>query len=61
MKADFKREKELNERLSEELKKCEQERLRIMQRIKLMSGEKEVVVHTTDGLQKTYKVTQVNI
>lgn len=61
MKSDFKREKDLNKRLSEELKRCETERLRILKRIKLMSGEKEVVVHSTDGLQKTYKVTQVNI
>ena len=61
MKSDFQREKELNQRLQEELKRCEQERLRILSRIKLLSGEKEVVVETSDGLQKTYKVTQVNL
>ena len=32
-----------------------------MQRIKLLSGEKEVVIETENGLQKTFKVTQVNI
>ena len=61
MKSDFQREKDLNRRLQEELKKCEQERLRILQRIKLLSGEKEVVISSSDGLQKTFKVTQVNI
>ena len=61
MKSDFKREKELNARLQEELRRCEQERLRIMQRIKILTGEKEVVVQSSDGLQKTYKVTQLNL
>ena len=40
MKTDFKREKELNQRLSEELQRCEKERLRLLERIKLLSGEK---------------------
>lgn len=61
MKRDFQREKELNNRLQEELKRCEKERLRILERIKYLSGEKEIVVETTDGVKKTFKVTQVNI
>jgi hypothetical protein len=32
-----------------------------MQRIKILTGEKEVVVQSSDGLQKTYKVTQLNL
>ena len=37
------------------------ERLKIMERIKLLSGEKEIVVVRTNGMKKTYKVTTVNI
>jgi len=33
MKTDFQREKELNFRLSEELQRCEKERLRLLERI----------------------------
>ena len=61
MKRDFHREKEMNARLQEELQRCEKERLRILERIKYLSGEKELVVETTDGVKKTFKVTQVNI
>ena len=61
MKRDFQREKEMNARLQEELQRCEKERLRILERIKYLSGEKELVVETTDGVKKTFKVTQVNI
>ena len=32
-----------------------------MDQIKLLSGEKEITIQTSDGLHKTYKVTQVNI
>ena len=61
MKVDFQREKELNFRLKDELQKCEKERLRLLQRIKLLSGEKEIEVESTDGVRRTFKVTQVNI
>ena len=40
LKSDFQREKELNERLKAELQRCEKERLRLLDRIKLLSGEK---------------------
>jgi len=61
MKTDFKREKELNYRLKEELQRCEKERLRLLERIKLLSGEKEIEIENTDGIRRTFKVTQVNI
>jgi len=32
-----------------------------MERIKMLSGEKRVVVTTTHGVRRTYKVTAVNI
>ena len=61
MKVEFQREKELNFRLKEELQRCEKERLRLLERIKLLSGEKEVEIENTDGIKRTFKVTQVNI
>jgi len=51
----------MNMQLREELKRCEMERLRVLERIKLLSGEKEVVVVRTNGMKKTYKVTTINI
>ena len=32
-----------------------------MERIKYLSGEKEVVIESVDGVKKTFKVTQINI
>ena len=61
MKTDFQREKELNFRLKEELQRCEKERLRLLERIKLLSGEKEIEVENVDGIKRTFKVTQINI
>ena len=61
MKRDFQKEKERNHRLQEELRRCEKERLRILERIKYLSGEKEVVIESVDGVKKTFKVTQINI
>ena len=61
MKVDFQREKELNQRLKEELERCEKERLRLLERIKLLSGEKEIEVESKDGARRTFKVTQINI
>ena len=61
MKTDFQREKELNFRLKEELQRCEKERLRLLERIKLLSGEKEIEVENVDGVKRTFKVTQINI
>ena len=61
MKTDFQREKELNFRLKEELQRCEKERLRLLERIKLLSGEKEIEVENVDGAKRTFKVTQINI
>ena len=61
MKVDFQREKELNDRLKEELQRCEKERLRLLERIKLLSGEKEIEVESKEGVRRTFKVTQVNI
>ena len=61
MKSDFQREKELNFRLKEELQRCEKERLRLLERIKLLSGEKEIEVENVDGAKRTFKVTQINI
>ena len=61
MKRDFQKEKEMNHRLQEELRRCEKERLRILERIKYLSGEKEVVIESVDGVKKTFKVTQINI
>lgn len=61
LKSDFQREKELNERLKLELQKCEKERMRLLDRIKLLSGEKEIEIEETDGVRKTFKVTQVNV
>jgi hypothetical protein len=57
MKDEFRTEQQMNHRLREELKRCEMDRLRIIERIKLLSGEKEVVIQTADGLSRTYKVT----
>ena len=57
MKSDFQREKELNFRLKEELQRCEKERLRLLERIKLLSGEKEIEVENVDGAKRTFKVT----
>ena len=61
MKTEFQREKELNYRLKEELQRCEKERLRLLDRIKLLSGEKEIEIENADGQRRTFKVTQVNI
>lgn len=44
MKEEFRREQQINHRLREEIKRCEMDRLRIMERIKLLGGEKEIVV-----------------
>ena len=44
MKSDFQREKELSDRLKEELAHCEKERISLLNRIKLLSGEKEIEV-----------------
>ena len=43
------------------MRRCEKERLRILERIKYLSGEKEVVIESVDGVKKTFKVTQINI
>ena len=43
------------------MRRCEKERLRILERIKYLSGEKELVVESVDGVKKTFKVTQINI
>ena len=51
----------MNHRLQEELRRCEKERLRILERIKYLSGEKELVIESVDGVKKTFKVTQINI
>ena len=61
MKIDFQREKELNQRLKNELQRCEKERLRVLDRIKMLSGEKEIEIEHTDGVRRTFKVTQVSI
>jgi len=61
MKTDFWREKELNQRLKEELQRCEKERLRLLQRIKLLSGDKVIEVENADGMKRTFQVTNVNI
>ena len=61
LKSDFQREKELNERLKTELQRCEKERLRLLDRIKLLSGEKQIEVEESDGVRRTFKVTQINI
>lgn len=61
MKEDFQREKELNFRLKDELQRCEKERLRLLSRIKLLSGEKEIEVENTDGVRRTFRVTQISI
>ena len=61
LKSDFQREKELNERLKAELQRCEKERLRLLDRIKLLSGEKQIEVEESDGVRRTFKVTQINI
>ena len=57
MKVEFQREKELNFRLKDELKRCEKERLRLLERFKLLSGEKEIELENTDGKRRTFKVT----
>ena len=57
MKVEFQREKELNFRLKDELKRCEKERLRLLERFKLLSGEKEIEIENTDGKRRTFKVT----
>ena len=51
----------MNFRLKEELQRCEKERLRLLERIKLLSGEKEIEVENVDGVKRTFKVTQINI
>ena len=51
----------MNFRLKEELQRCEKERLRLLERIKLLSGEKEIEVENVDGIKRTFKVTQINI
>jgi len=61
MKTDFWREKELNQRLKEELQRCEKEKLRLLQRIKLLSGDKVIEVENADGMKRTFQVTNVNI
>ena len=61
MKIDFQRERELGQRLKGELKKCEQERLRLMEKLKLLTGEREIVIENSNGVTKTYQVTEVNI
>ena len=35
--------------------------MRLLDRIKLLSGEKEIEIEETDGVRKTFKVTQVNV
>jgi len=61
MKEEFRKEQQINHRLQEEIKRAEMDRQRIVEQIKLLSGEKEITVQTSDGLNKTFKVTQVNI
>lgn len=61
MKEEFRKEQQINHRLREEIKRCEMDRKRIIEQLKLLTGEKEITVQTSDGLHKTFKVTQVNI
>lgn len=61
MKEEFRKEQQINHRLQEEIKRAEMDRQRILEQIKLLSGEKEITIQTSDGLHKTFKVTQVNI
>ena len=61
MKEEFRRIQESNIQLKEEHKRLEMEREKILGRIKLLGGEKEVIVINTDGLKKTYKVTTFGI
>lgn len=44
MKEEFRREQQINHRLREEIKKCEMDRLRILERLNLLSGEKEITI-----------------
>ena len=37
------------------------ERLKILERINVLTGEKEVIVVNSDGMKKSYKVTTVSI
>ena len=61
MKEEFRKEQQINHRLQEEIKRAEMDRYRIVEQIKMLNGEKEITVQTSDGLHKTFKVTQVNI
>ena len=37
------------------------DRMKILERIKLLGGEKEVIVINQDGMKKTFRVTTVGI
>lgn len=44
MKEEFRREQQINHRLREEIKKCEMDRLRILERLSILGGEKEITI-----------------
>lgn len=61
MKTEYKREKEMNEQLRIQIKRQETERMKLIDRIKMLSGDKNVIVTNCSGVKKTYEVTTVNV
>jgi hypothetical protein len=44
MKEEFRKEQQISHRLREEIKRCEMDRKRILEQIKLLTGEKEITI-----------------
>ena len=61
MKSDYKREKDMGGQLRVQIKSEEMERLKLIDRIKLLSGDKNVIVTNCSGVRNTYEVTTVNV
>jgi hypothetical protein len=49
LRNEYKREKELHKVLDDQLTRADQERNEILERLKLFTGEKEIVVINQDG------------
>ena len=61
IRSEYKREKELNEQTREQIKRCEIERQKLVERIKMLAGGKSITVTTCHGERKDYNVTSCNV
>ena len=61
MEEDFRREKHLGIQLKEKLKECQVEKERIIEQLKFLEGQKDVVVVTKKGGHSDIETSSMSI